>query len=164
MAKVGASGDQLSLLDLLTEDPEPAPATTLPAPRIDPHPWCEACGEHEYMAHLMPSESARFGHPVCMGMNLTLNHISYAMGQANTHEEREPYPCCHDKHGIHGKKISKPTRQHWLDHANAYIARAQVKWKNHPMSLLAEVGELRVRHGIAPDEAPVITKVHLITE
>lgn len=146
--------EQLSLLDLLAAEPEPA----APAPRTNPHPWCEACGEHEYMSYLMPGESKAFGHPVCIGMNLTLNHIHYAMGMANINAERDPYPCCHGGGTLHGKTIRNPTRQHWIDHANAYIERAKVKWKNYPLSLLAEIGELRVKNGISPDETPDITE------
>jgi hypothetical protein len=148
---------QLSALDLL--EPIAAPA---PAPKISPHQPCEACGEVEFMQHIMPRDSEKFGHPVCQSMNLTLNHISYSMGQGYIQPGAQPYPCCHDKHGIHGKKIGKPTREHWLDHVRVDIERAKVKWKLHLPSLIGAVGELRVRYGVTPDEAPVVTEDQFI--
>lgn len=141
--------DQPSLLDLLAPEPEP------PAPREDPWKLCEACGEKEIYSWIHPNASAKFGHPVCIGMELTLNHIHFAMGQSTLALNGGSYECCLDKHGIHGKKISKPTREHWLDHAHAYIERAKTKWNRHPLSLLAAVGEIRAKHSVAPDEAPV---------
>ena len=150
--------EQLSLLDLLEPEPTPEPPVKQSLSQ-----WCEACGEVEFMQQLMPGETKRFGHPVCLGMNLTLNHIHYSMGQTNTHDLRDPYPCCHDKHGIHGKKISKPTREHWLDHVRVDIERAQAKWKLHPISLMHAVEQMRGKHGITPAEAPIITKAHFNT-
>lgn len=119
--------------------------------------WCEACGDVEFMQTIHDRDTQRFGHPVCVSMNLTLNHVQYWMIAASgSWGEDEPYPCCHDKHGIHGKKISKPTREHFLDHARADIARARTKWQLHLPSLIKAVADLRAQYGITPDEAPVI--------
>ena len=139
--------EQLSLFDL-----EPAPVK----PRKPPAP-CEACGKVEVNHWIHVLDTAKAGHPVCISMNLTLNHIAYSMGQGYTKPGEKPYPCCHDQHGIHGKKIANPTREHWLDHVRVDIERAaKGPWARQLWHLIRAVADLREKYGITPDEAPVI--------
>lgn len=147
---------QLDALALLT--PEPAPVTQRPS-RVP----CEACGVPELSPWLHPEFTKKFGHPVCINMQLTYNHIRFAL--AASHAVDGITQCCYDKHGIHGKAVRKPTREQWLDHARAYIDAAKSRWALHLPSLIGAVGGLRVKYGVTPDEAPVVTEdqftVHL---
>lgn len=150
---------QGDLLELLQSAPTEykTPAAPAPATHNSMSRWCEACGEIEFMQTIHDRDSALHGHPVCLGMNLTLSHVHYYLKRAGGGwPEEDPTPCCYDKSGIHGKKISKPTRAHYLDHAQFDIARAAHKWKRHLPSLIKAIGALREKHGITPDEAPVI--------
>ena len=150
----------MSALDLLEP---PTPPKREPSAWISPRP-CEACGKTEINHWSHPMDSQRFGHRVCIAMNLTLNHVHHGLARAAGKWDDE-ISCCHDKHGIHGKSIKRPTREQWLDHARSDMERAKAKWVNHLPSLIAEVGLLRVKYGITPDEAPVVSEdqftVHL---
>lgn len=141
---------QLSALDLLAPPPPPKRE---PTAWVTPPP-CEACGGNGLYDWIHPLDSQRFGHPVCIGMNLTLNHIHHGMGRAGGKWD-ETIPCCHGKGTLHGKTINKPTRDQWLDHARLDIERAKVKWANYLPSLIKAVGDLRHEYGVAKDEAPV---------
>ena len=170
---MNAMTGQLDLLELVADDLLAAPPKFRGFPRptepaIPESPLtCPACGETEPNAmlahnnhHIMPIDTREHGHPVCIGMNLTRNHVHYYLKRASGHvwPGETPMPCCYDKHGIHGKKISKPTRTHYLDHAKFDLARAAKTWRLHLPSLIKAVADLRTQYGITPDEAPVITE------
>lgn len=152
---------QVSIFDLLKPEKRPEPP-------VDPHASyemlnpCPACGEKsatDFMAGLnhwgMPSDREKFGHEVCVSMNLKLNHVHHALARAGRKWD-EDTPCCYDKNGLHGKAVRKPTREQWLDHARFELIRTRQLWHLHMDSLIQAVAECRERYGITPHECPVL--------
>lgn len=152
--------EQVSIFDLL--EPESPPATKPSQPYEHaayemPDP-CPACGEesaNKFIADLnhwgMPVDRKHFGHEVCVSMKLKLNHLHHAIARAGRKWD-EDVPCCYGKTELHQKRVMKPTREQWLDHARDEYAMCKKLWALHPASLDQALGELLERYGVAKDE------------
>lgn len=69
------------------------------------------------------------GQRMCTGMNLTRNHVVYAVGQIDKALAGEPaYQCCWDKHGLHGKAVRKPTVMQLADHLRWQLDHSRTTW------------------------------------
>jgi len=145
-----AMAGQLDALALLEPDPTaagPTPATI--AALAGP---CQGCGVDstnplwfEINHTIMPRDTQRTGFPVCVSMNLTYNHIVYAMGQVVA---KEPSTCCYGKQSLHGRTVNKPTREQLLDHVHAYYNYAKGPWRLRLEELASEVLGLALIRGV----------------
>lgn len=149
---------QLSIFDLLEPAPVKRPSYKSPHASYElPNP-CPACGEKSPSDHMadsnhcaMPADRAKFGHDVCISMNLKLNHLHHAIARAGRKWD-EDTSCCWSKSDLHGKAVKKATREQWLDHARYEYEKCLKLWVLHLPSLEASLTEFLERYGVTRAE------------
>lgn len=117
---------QLDLLDLL-----PKPAALTPAP--EPPLTCPGCGQTSPSTHLAglnhwihPADTRDAGHPVCIGMNLTRNHVQYWCMVISGAYQSPDKKCCHGAIKTH---VGRERREYWMDHLRQDIIASFRYWR-----------------------------------
>jgi len=156
---------QVSIFDLLDagrplakpKHPHMAPTPSFPI-------YCVMCGAEQkhyfdYSVNHTPMGWAA-GQRMCTAMNLTRNHVSYAVNQIVKSLSGEmPDQCCWDNRGLHGKAVRKPTVMQLADHLRWQIDRTRQAWGNRAalfdawiVATLIDYGVFR--YSLDPEEYP----------
>lgn len=173
---------QLSIFDVLEPARQEAPAPVViqrGRPRIPylfpPLPgtdlYCIWCGREyaggynsfDYNCNHGPmglDEST--GLRLCTTMNLTKNHVTYAMANlgnvirnatADT-SNAIPTACCWGKNDLHGRHVRKPTVEQWAEHMRRDFHTALQKWGRHRGTLRKWYSNELTEHGLAKYSQP----------
>ncbi|MGQ3384503.1 hypothetical protein [Glutamicibacter sp. TV12E] len=100
------------------------------------------------------------GQRMCTAMNLTRNHVKYAVVQiTKALAGEQPGQCCWDKRGLHGKAIRKPNVVQLADHLRWQIDHSRTAWGVRAGLFDEWVGAYLLDHGVLkysldPDEYP----------
>jgi len=170
---MNAIAGQLDIFDLLeSESQSEAESSPIPVRRLTrefvPTPenpvLCAMCGAKQAsyfdssVSHSPMGWMA--GQRMCTAMNLTRNHVKYAVVQITKALAGEtPDQCCWDKSGLHCKAIRKPTVMQLADHLRWQIDHSRTAWGVRAGLFDEWVGAYLLDHGVLkysldPDEYP----------
>lgn len=159
--------DALALLAELNR-PAPRPAAVRPVQGVLPtreYPaHCVMCGAEQTNYSDVTINHCPMGwmtgQRICMGMNLTRNHVKYAVTQITKALAGEPpSQCCWDKYGLHGKAVKKPSVMQLADHLRWQLDHSRTAWGVRADLFDEWVAAYLLDHGVLkysldPDEYP----------